>query len=256
MIILIAESKTMETEEVAVSTDLYERNCPEGEKYAAEIMGNINEMSVSEIVSATKMSVSMAGRLKQMAYEFPNKNAGLRAIGAFTGVVFKNFGYDTLSAEERGRTENDVRIISSLYGWLRPNDIIKPYRLEYTSPLSPDETMLWKFWRGKVTVELVKALKLRGDREILNLLPADAAKCIDWKLVKNFAKVWKVDFLEQNGETVRSPHAGRLKALRGELLREVVTGKISSITPLHTLITSHFLPIPDYKYSDRLAYFT
>ncbi|MDE6717412.1 MAG: YaaA family protein [Muribaculaceae bacterium] len=254
MIILIAESKTMETYEKRVSREEYETHRPSGEEYASEIMTNINEMSVADLTVAVKLSPAMTRRLKQMAYEFPNKHSGLRAMEAYTGVVFKNLAYSTLTLEEKERADDCVRIISSLYGWLKPEDIIKPYRLEYNAPLSPDDTPLFQFWRSKVTVELVRSLQESAENEILNLLPADAAKCIDWKLVKRFAKVRKVDFLEQSGESVRSPHAGRLKALRGELLREIITNSFTTTRQLHFFSNSRFLPVENYKYSDRIAY--
>lgn len=254
MLILIAESKTMETKEENVSREVYENHSPKEEKYAADIMHNINMMSISEIASSSKLSFRMAERLKQMAYEFPNKNAGLRAIEAFTGVVFRNFNYTTLSQTEKVRTQSKVRIISSLYGWLRPDDIIKPYRLEYNSDVTPDFLPLWQFWKSKVTVDLVHYIQESGENSVLNLLPADAAKCIDWKLVKRFAKVWKVDFLEQNGNSLRTPHAGRLKALRGNLFREIISNDITTPSTLKSFSNSAMLPITDYKYSDRIAF--
>lgn len=255
MIVLIAESKTMERVEREISPEIYSSNIPVGEEDAAEIMDGIRRMDLSDISLAVKISERMAADLKKMAYEFPNKSTGYRAIEAYNGVVFKNLDYNSLSMEERCRVDENVRIISSLYGWLLPGDIIKPYRLDYSSVVSPDDTSLFTFWRGKVTVQLVKALQASGETAIIDLLPADAAKCIDWKLVKRFAKVWKVDFLQQSGETVRSPHAGKLKALRGELLRNIIRENIQTPKDLTGFLNEKFLPIPDYKYSDRIAFY-
>ncbi|MDE6551955.1 MAG: YaaA family protein, partial [Muribaculaceae bacterium] len=235
MLILIAESKTMLEQELPVSRECYEANTPAGEAFADETMSRVADMDVADIAAAIKISPAMAAKVIRMAYEFPNKQTGLRAIDAFTGVVFKNFGYSSLSPEEKERTAANVRIISSLYGWLRPEDIIKPYRFDFNTPLAPDDKTFAAWWRKDVTIHLVRQLKATGKKNILNLLPADAAKCIDWKLVKNFAKVWKVDFKEHDGSAVRTPHAGKLKALRGYLLREIITQNITSPTPLLTL---------------------
>ncbi|MDE7349886.1 MAG: YaaA family protein, partial [Muribaculaceae bacterium] len=230
MLILIAESKTMLEQELPVSRECYEDNTPAGEAFADETMSRVADMDVADIAAAIKISPAMAAKVVRMAYEFPNKQTGLRAIDAFTGVVFKNFDYTSLSPEEKERTATNVRIISSLYGWLRPEDIIKPYRFDFTTPLAPDDKTFAAWWKKDVTIRLVKQLKAAGEKNILNLLPADAAKCIDWKLVKNFAKVWKVDFKEQDGTAVRTPHAGKLKALRGHLLREIITQNITTPT--------------------------
>lgn len=255
MIILIAEAKTMEMKELEVSPGYYDLHKPICEEEASEIMRRLREMTVAELATAIKISTAMAARLKQMAYEFPNKSLGITAIEAFTGVVFKNLDYSSLSKENKDAVASKVRIISSLYGWLKPEDIIKPYRLEYTSPVAPDDKPLSAFWRGKVTIRLVKTMQETGETEILDLLPTDASKCVDWKLVKRFAKVWKVDFKEQSGEAVRSPHAGKLKALRGKLLREIIRLHIDNVRELSSFENDIMFPIADYEYKDRLAYY-
>ncbi len=254
MLILIAESKTMLGQEQPVSRECYEANTPAGEAFADETMSRISGMDVADIAAAIKISPAMAARVVRMAYEFPDKQIGLRAIDAFTGVVFKNFDFPSLSPAEKQRTAANVRIISSLYGWLRPEDIIKPYRFDFTTPLAPDDKTFAAWWKKDVTIQLVRHLKATGEKDILNLLPADAAKCIDWKLVKNFAKVWKVDFKEQDGAAVRTPHAGKLKALRGHLLRQIITRDITSPGSLMTLDTDTLLPLGTPDYPDHIAF--
>lgn len=255
MIILIAESKTMEKRELEFSSECYEANKPVGEKEADEIMGQIKEMEISDISSVVKISNDLAVNLRRMAYEFPNKSMGFRAIEAFTGVVFRKLDYRSLSETDKEWTASNVRIISSLYGWLKPEDIIKPYRMEYNAPVSPDDTPLSTYWRGKVTIQLVRDLQASGKTQILNLLPADAAKCVDWKIVKRFAKVWKVDFKEQNGESLRTPYAEKLKALRGELLRNIIINRLTTPQQIYSVENDNMLPIYDYEYPDRLAFY-
>lgn len=253
MLVLIAESKTMQMREVEVSHECYEAHKPVGEDVASEIMDGVRDMSVGELASVVKISQVMASRLKEMAYEFPNKTTGLMAIEAFTGVVFKNLDYPSLSEKGRELVASNVRIISSLYGWLRPDDIVKPYRLEYSAPVAPDHRSLSTYWKQDVTIRLVKELQDRNEKEILDLLPADAAKCVDWKLVKHYAKVLKVDFKEQSGEAVKSPHAGKLKALRGKLLREILTEPLATISELKSFENDEFIPI-DADYPDRIGF--
>ncbi len=240
--------------ELPVSPEQFEANTPAGEAAADEIMARVADMDAEDIAATIKISPAMAAKVVRMAYEFPNKQTGLRAIDAFTGVVFKNFDFSSLSPEEKERTNQHVRIISSLYGWLRPEDIIKPYRFDFTTPLAPDDKTLAAFWKKDVTLQLVRYLQANSETSILNLLPADAAKCIDWKLVKRFAKVWKVDFKEQDGSAVRTPHAGKLKALRGTLLREIITQGIESPTRLLTLETATLLPLATPDYPDHIAF--
>lgn len=255
MLILIAESKTMSDRELPVTPELYATHTPDGEVVADEVMATVAALSVSDIADAIKISHKMAAKVAVMAYEFPNKGLGLRAIDAYTGVVFKNLSFPTLPDAARIRTMERVRIISSLYGWLRPDDYVKPYRFDYTTPLAPEDRSFCSYWRRDVTVSLVRDLRQTGETDVLDLLPADASKCVDWKLVKNFAKVWKVDFKDiLDGNNVRTPHAGRLKALRGRLLRNILTQDLKTPEDLRTFVSEDLIPLGTPDYPDHIAF--
>ncbi len=254
MLFLIAESKTMEDNERSFSNKEYLAHRPICAQEAEEINDRIRQMSIEEIAAEIKVSLSMASKIYKMAYNFPFKNTGNFTIDSFTGVVFTNLQFDGFSSEEKERADQNLRIVSSLYGWLRPKDIIKPYRLEFSSPLSPDGKPLYSFWRKFVTIQLVKYLQETGTRDIIHLLPGDAAKCIDWKLVKRFAKVWKVEFKEQSGETLKTPSAGKLKAMRGQLLQEALKRNIKTPKELIALETDTFLPLGTPQYPDHITY--
>lgn len=245
----------MDDREKPVSHDIYELNKPVGEDNADEIMGYVATLAAPDIADVVKISLPMAAKLTKMAYEFPNKLLGIKAIESFTGVVFKAFDYPTLSDKDKTFAADKVRIISSLYGWLRPNDIIKPYRFDFNTPVAPADKALADFWRKDVTIQLAKYLQASGETSILNLLPSDAAKCIDWKLVKRFAKVWKVDFKEpKDGSGWRTPNARKLKTLRGELLRGIVAQNLQNPTDLLTYTTETMIPLATPDYPDHIAF--
>lgn len=196
--------------------------------------------------------------MHNMIYEFGFKLTGNRAIDAYTGVVFRALDYDSLSPEAKTRCDAEVSIISSLYGWLQPSDIIKPYRLDFTSKLEEGPSAgqaLNSFWRKDVTKALVKKLESSHTTEILNLLPGDAAKCIDWKLVKRFAKVWKVDFQEiKEGGVMKTPTAEKLKALRGTLLRQILTDGIQDAETLKLASSPQYVCEGTPIYPDHLQF--
>lgn len=255
MLILIAESKTMTPCDSPVTPGVYSAHQPVDEARADEIMASISALTPAEIAERARFSPSMALKLHQFAREFPFKALGQNAIEAYTGVVFKALDYSTLTTDDRDLLNRDVRIISSLYGWLRPDDIIKPYRLDYTTPLAPEDKTMAAYWRSQVTINLVRYLQSTSCKEILNLLPADAAKCIDWKLVKRFASVWKVDFKElKDAAVLVTPQAGRLKTLRGHLLREIIKRRISSPEELKDLATPSLLPMGTPDYPDHISF--
>lgn len=258
MVILIAESKTMLTSENAVSKAVLEAATPCYENTAREIMEGLRQLSVGEISTQLKLSGSLAAKMQKMIYEFPIKSTGNRAMEAFTGVVFKALDFHSLPQEAKDRCGKRVRIISSLYGWLRPQDIVKPYRLDFTSKLEEGPTAgkaLNNFWKTGVTKALVNMLKANNEREIINLLPADASKCVDWKLVKRFADVWKIDFQEmREGGATKTPSAERLKALRGSLLRQMLIEDIHNPSDLTHTYSDKYVCEGTPVYPDHLRF--
>lgn len=215
--------------DAAVSRADYESCLPSLEADAARIMAPLAGMSADDLATAVKLSLPMARRLQRMIYDFPDKSTGGKAIESYTGVVFKAFGYGDLDASERRVAERDIRIISSLYGWLRPDDIIKPYRFDFTTRLAPDGQTFAAYWRQRVTDCLLHEVAAQGHGDVLDLLPLDAARCLDRRRIAGAARIWKADFREiVSGDRTRTPNAGKLKVLRGRLLRHIVTHRLQS----------------------------
>lgn len=258
MLILIAESKTMLPAENSVSPQEYDLHKPQDEPGAEKIIESLRQLDTLQLSDQLGLSASLAQKMQKMIYEFPNKALGNMAIEAFTGVVFKALDFASLDVEARELCLEEVGIISSLYGFLRPDDIIKPYRLDFKSKLVIDgerETALNNFWKQQATVTLVKTIQKSGHNEILNLMPSDASKCIDWKLVKRFAKVWKVDFVEmlENG-SLKTPAANKLKTMRGLLLRQILTEKIATAAELKHASTDNYMGEGTPVYPDHLRF--
>lgn len=209
---------------------------PELSMKADELMRSWADLSIAELASAIQISRAMAMAMREMILNFPDKERGSRAIEAYTGVVFRALAYDEMSADERILLSGRVRIISSLYGWLRPDDIIKAYRLDFTTPLAPGGLRMAAYWKADVTKALLEDIEREGSGEILDLLPGDAAKCIDWAEIRRVAAVCKVDFRTSDpAGTVRTPHANLLKTLRGQLLRQIITDYIGTLAELREL---------------------
>lgn len=256
--ILIAESKTMSSLQNEIGDDEFRMHRPLFDGIANSIMDSLSGVSPDQLSVEVGISAKLAVSLQRMIYEFPNKSLGLLAIRAFTGVVFRQLqlqGYDDM---QNSFLLQNVRIISSLYGWLRPDDYINPYRFEFKSKVAPGGETLMKYWKRDVTIALVKDLQQRGDSEIIDLLPSDASKCIDWKLVKRFAEVYKVDFKTVVGpEQTKTPNSGRLKELRGRLLDLIIRKGISSAADMGALESPDFMPDPaGPAYPDHLSFIT
>lgn len=94
----------------------------------------------------------------------------------------------------------------------------------------------------KVTDCVISWIENEKDYDVLNLLPGDASRCIDWNRVGKIAKVWKADFQEiQAGGSIKTPNSNRLKILRGKLLRQIITDSIATPQQLMTVETDCYV---------------
>lgn len=238
MLILIAESKSM--------SEACAGRCPVGsrpvfEEEASEIMVGLQNLSVEELGTVLKLGPKNAVRLADDIASFGDKTTGCRAIDAFTGVVFRSFDAASLSADSAKEMNKSVRIVSSLYGWLRPSDVVKSYRLEFGMKAAPDGGTLTAYWRNRLTHALLRELQQTGETEILNLMPMDATKCFDWKQIKQTASVYTVSFKreDESGKLV-TPHSDNLKRLRGGLLRYIIENDLQKVEELKSVRNSRF----------------
>lgn len=230
MFVLIAESKAMSERQQAVSAAARAVHVPVFEGEAAEIIGRLRGLDNSVLAGDFKLGPQNVARLRRSIDEFTDKSAGLRAIDAFTGVVFR--ALDAASLDDAA-LQRGVGIVSSLYGLLRTDDVIKPYRLDYLMKAAPDGRSLAAWWKPRVTEALANVIREHGHSEVLNLLPADAAKCIDWKLIGGVASVYTAEFKQYgSGGSLKRPSSEYLKRLRGTLLRHIIVEGISSAEEL------------------------
>ncbi|MCM1331240.1 MAG: YaaA family protein [Bacteroides sp.] len=257
MLILIAESKTMTPCMELQPHEEYVAHTPEFEAEADDIMHALTAMSAQELSAAVKISFPLALKLKQMIYEFPDKSHGSKAIEAFTGVVFKALNAQSMSPGELTRLNDRVRIISSLYGWLRPDDIIKQYRLDFTTPLAPEGSKFAQHWQKAVSAALNNEVKTSGCDDILNLMPGDAERCIDTKRLAQGIKMWKVEFKEiKPGGAVATPTANKLKTLRGKLLRQIIQENIMTPAQLMKIESDTYIADESSCSPGRITFIT
>ncbi|MDE5976420.1 MAG: YaaA family protein [Muribaculaceae bacterium] len=229
-----------------ISDTLFSEEKPLFESSADEIAGLFAEMPVEEISERLSVSRALASRASTMFYEFPNKSTGYCALNGFTGEVFRALDIDSLPGEAISFAHDHLMIISSLYGLLLPRNIIKPYRFDFMVENPSSGTPMNKYWKLPLTVSFVKHMKKIEENEILDLLPGEASKCLDWKLIKAFAKVIKIDFktLDSNGN-LKTPSSGKLKELRGKMLRYILENKINSLKQLSNISSHDFAPMKD-----------
>ncbi len=113
--------------------------------------------------------------------EIIENTASFPAIYGFNGEVYKGFDADSLNDKQRLFSQEHVRILSGLYGILRPLDLIAPYRLEMGTKwdITPKTKNLYQFWGEKIANYLKEELK--ENEPIINLASAEYFKAVDLK---------------------------------------------------------------------------
>lgn len=166
-------------------------------------------------------------RNQNWSLPFTSSNAR-QAIYAFSGDVYRGLDAYTISEDKMEVLQHTVRIISGLYGLLKPMDLIQPYRLEMGTrfPVGKHKN-LYEFWRQKITTELNNDMS--DDELLVNLASQEYFKAIDTKVLK--AHLVHVAFKEyKNGQYKTIAIFSKLA--RGLMTRHIVDTNAQSIDDL------------------------
>lgn len=103
-----------------------------------------------------------------------------QAAFAFNGEVYLGLEAQTLSIDDLKFAQEHLRILSGLYGLLRPLDAIQPYRLEMGSRLkNPRGANLYDFWGSNIAEEINKTLKRHDEKTVINLASNEYFSAVD-----------------------------------------------------------------------------
>ena len=104
------------------------------------------------------------------------------SVLAFKGDVYQGLQAETFDEEKLQFAQQHLRILSGLYGLLRPLDLIQPYRLEMGTKLAFDDyNTLYQYWDDKILKLLKKDLKAQGDNILINLASVEYFKSVERK---------------------------------------------------------------------------
>lgn len=140
------------------------------------------QLSPAELGSLMKISDKLAGlnaaRFGQWETPFTPQNAK-QAIFAFNGDVYTGLDAGSLSTEAIHYAQDHLRILSGLYGVLRPLDLMQPYRLEMGTRLANSRGKdLYAFWGERITARLNQDLDASGDSILVNLASNEYFKAV------------------------------------------------------------------------------
>ncbi|AUW60448.1 peroxide stress protein YaaA [Sphingobium sp. SCG-1] len=142
------------------------------------------------------------------------------ALFAFAGDVYTGFEVDTLDEVAVSFAQDHVRMLSGLYGLLRPLDAIRPYRLEMGTRWAPRRTSLTDWWGNRIAQLLLEQLAEEGSGVILNLASQEYFAAVKGRLAG--VRVIEVEFREPgpNGPRFVSFNAKRARGMMARWLCE------------------------------------
>ena len=184
MISVISPAKSLDFETKPVTEKFTQ---PDFLKEAAAINSKLKKLKSNDLVKlmgiSAKLATLNAERNQVWELPFTQENAK-QAILAFNGDVYEGLKATTFSDADFEFAQQHLRILSGLYGVLRPLDLIQAYRLEMGTKLGIERSKdLYHFWADKVTKQLNNEVKANGG-VLINLASTEYLKAIDLKKFK------------------------------------------------------------------------
>lgn len=187
MKILLSPAKSLDFTNQHASVDtttavfLYEANA---------LVKKLQKLSSQKIGEMMHLSTDLADlnyeRFQQWESPIAPSEQNKPCIFAFSGEVYKGLDAPTLTTEELQKAQAHIRILSGLYGILKPLDLMYPYRLEMGTKfqVTPAKKNLYAFWGSKIAQQLNEEMKLAGEDTIINLASNEYFKAVDLKTLK------------------------------------------------------------------------
>lgn len=179
MLIVVSPAKTLDYES-PLQTRTFTQ--PELLDHSQVLIERARQLAPAEIGSLMKISDKLAGlnaaRYAQWQPDFTLDSAR-QAMLAFKGDVYTGLAVENFSEADLAHSQQHLRILSGLYGVLRPLDLMMPYRLEMGIRLdNPRGRDLYAFWGDIITDKLNQALAEQGDEVLINLASEEYFKSV------------------------------------------------------------------------------
>ena len=225
MIAVISPAKTLDYVS-PVSTNQTTRPRFEAEAATlAHAAARLSQKRLSELMSISPALAKLnSDRFKGYA-DAPER----AAMFAFAGDVYTGLDAYTLDDAQITFAQDHLRMLSGLYGLLRPLDVIRPHRLEMGTRWAPRKAKLTDWWADRVAALLAQDLESEGPRVVLNLASQEYWAAVNGQLPAG-VRIIAVDFREADGRFV-SFHA---KRARGMVARWMVEHRITELDGMKT----------------------
>lgn len=225
MIALLSPAKTLDYERPLPDVRATEPRFADEARALAKSAANLTQKHLAELMHISpKLAKLNADRFRDFA-DLPER----AALFAFAGDVYTGFEAHTLDEAGVAFAQRHVRLLSGLYGVLRPLDAIRPYRLEMGTRWAPRRKTLYDWWGDRIAAAVCADVAAQGSGVVLNLASQEYFHAVAGKL--GDVRVIDVDFREPGPDGPRfvSFHA---KRARGMMARWMCEHHVTDVTAM------------------------
>jgi len=230
MLLVVSPAKKLDFDTPVVTNDYSQPTLIE---HSEVLMERCVQLSPAQIASLMKLSDKLAGlnaaRFGEWSLPFTTENAR-QAVLAFNGDVYTGLDAYSFSAADFEFAQQHFRILSGLYGLLKPLDLMQAYRLEMGTKLDNARgSNLYHFWGDIITQTLNQALHEQGDKVLINLASTEYFKAVKKKslnaeIITPHFKDWK------NGQYKMISFFA--KKARGLMARYIIQNQLTDVEQL------------------------
>jgi len=252
MLMVISPAKTLDYQS-APSTQTFSQ--PEHLAQSSELIALLREMPPAQISELMQLSDKLAAlnvaRYASWQPPFSLDNAK-QALLAFKGDVYSGLAAEAFDEQDFAFAQTHLRILSGLYGLLRPLDLMQPYRLEMGTRLAGSHGKdLYAFWGARISGWLNHALAEQGDNLLLNLASNEYFSAIKKDALD--ARIIDTEFRDlKNGQyKIISFYA---KKARGLMARFVIKQRVRQVEALKAFDAEGYYFSPEHSAENRLVF--
>jgi len=244
MLLLISPAKTLNFD----STDLKKKSKPRFLEDSQTLVDILKTKSAGDIKKLMKVSDKIANlnveRYHNFQTPFTLKNSK-QAILAFRGDVYTGLDADSFDKADLDFAQKHLRILSGLYGVLKPFDLMQAYRLEMGTKLPNDNGKnLYQFWGDKVTKTINKDVKSSKSKAIINLASKEYFSVLQPESFKT--DLYNIHFKEEKNGAFKIV-AFFAKKARGMMCNYIIKNKLTE--PEHLI----GFDMANYTYNEELS---
>ncbi len=182
----------------------------------------------------------------------PKEDSVELAVHAFAGDTYVGLDAGSFTENDIKFADRSLRIISGLYGLLKPTDSIQPYRLEMGTKLrNKNGEDLYAFWKNYIAKEVNKILLQHKDKTVINLASTEYFSAIDQTQIDT--RILNTEFLEEKDGVLKVISFFAKKA-RGAMANFIVKNKIENVAELQEFNLSGYSFRSELSNSDKFVY--